>query len=303
MLSPSRATLVDVSSKRSSTCSMDMRTSSPATTDITVPGESCPSSEVPVTPPSSPDRTFLDLDCRRKTAETPIKGSSSVTQLLRGQMGMTPPQTPEDSAARSCARHAGLGTILSMLEQVVAEFPSTIMKLDSPVVSCIRIYIKSAEAIGCERSPGFTPYTACLMSHHDQNSSHAQQRAKAGTGPTDISWFREILGTSKDALPRGIYAHIMSLNFLDDILRGEAVSHGCITTPTPSSRDSAHSDQCAYDDLVRKAQILRQGLQLCLSRLVESVVDVSKSNEVLLRSLMAVVRLAEGRAVSVEVDA
>ncbi len=315
VLSPSRATLVEVSSKRSSTCSIDVRTSSPTTTEITVPGESCTSLDVPVTPPSSPHRTFLDIDSGRKRVETPKnKTTSSMTQLLRGPTSMTPPQTPENSLARPCARHAGLGSILSMLEHAVAGFPSITMTLDAPVIRCMRMYVKSVDNV----------YNARCKTSATQDIPHTYKstNASAETETADITWFHAIFlgssssnnsnsnsnsgaeGTSTNTLPNYTYAHILSLNFLDDLLlqqeKQEKLLPRDCTTPTftsPSTTaSSAQVHRCDHGDLLDRTNVLRQGLRLCLWRLVESVVGVTGNNEVLLRSLMAVVRLAEGTA-------
>lgn len=300
VLSPSRATLVEVSSKRSSTCSIDARTTSTPATDITASRAICPSFEVPVTPPSSPHRTFINTDSARKTvAFSKNNATGGVTAYGVGDH-FTPPQTPEEAfSSRRSVSDAGLRSVLSMLEQSIAQFPSSLLNMDSPVTDHVRTYKKSLHFKNSSQQPH-----SSLGGPHSASTSQsiagvASKNATSAKGVTDLRWFRGILGSSSDTLASGLYAHILSVNFLDDLLDHDFSSNKPCTerassschSPSRSPSPSTHRRYARTTE--EETRSVRHGLLLCLRRLLESLVGVNQSSEVLLRSLMAVVRLAE----------
>ena len=312
--------LVEVSSKRSSTCSVDAQTSSARSTNITEPEDPhSPSFTVPVTPPSSPRRSFLDVD-GDGTSIRPPPPSSSPTSALGGKVRIvgsdgkvmmtipphSPPEPGDARQRRRCAKDmTGLSDILAVIGQAVAGFPALILQLDSQVITSIRAYTSTPASSNTPAvtNTTTTTTTTTTMQYRPRLNDHTTSKRAINDSSASINVFRDILHTRSDVLPTVIYNYVIVMNFFDDLLLlahhdnhhhhhfSQQQQHQGGSQGQHCSSDVLSSLVSPDDDLIQKAKHLRQDLGACLRRLVDGIAGCDSGNEVLCQALMTVARL------------
>lgn len=216
---------------------------------------------------------------------------------------LTPPNTPEKTGNPSSGLSPSLGGVFSMLEQALASFPGEVLQMSSPVITSVRAQ-RELQMSPQPSSSSLDPGPDLSIANRPPKPTHQVSPYHLGVKTnkeTKMRYFYELFDTQSDALTSGIYAHVLVLDFLTNLvshLQGRATHPASDTISVASTETLSKVASVALSDdspgsLTRTVQVLTRGVKACLSRLIESTVGLDGSNEMTLRLLTTVVRLIE----------
>ncbi|KAI9769389.1 MAG: hypothetical protein M1840_004091 [Geoglossum simile] len=300
-LAPSRPKLVEISSRPSS-C-LEVSAWSP---DSSMQSPQSHSINRPLSPPPTPvDEQPPERDSYQ-TSTWDGTGPMGDSAGLQSSGNPTPPTTPERTHRPLTIASKGVPMIISMLEDALRTFPSTMLQLHTQPISLIRkMPPPTSGATQLHQPLPFPPHhigrpqqSATPPSRPPLASKNLHQLMGIDEATTGIAIFGQIFSSppdSTDYLRAALYTHIIALNFLSDLIATPS-DHRPIRFPpkalsTLGAIEPVEGQGQLYDRICKVTTALR----VCVGRLLEACCGRSEGNEMLLKSLREIVRLVESR--------
>ncbi|KAI9779832.1 MAG: hypothetical protein M1839_007145 [Geoglossum umbratile] len=304
-LAPSRPRLVDISSRPTS--HLEVSAWSPDSSTQTTQTRSI---NRPLSPPPTPvDEQPLERDSYQASTWG-VSGQMGDSIGLQSSGNPTPPTTPERTHRPLTIASKGVPKIISMLEDALRTFPSTMLQLHTQPISLIRKMPPPHPPLsGAPQLPfPFPPPHLGWPSRPSESatppprpplaSKNLHQLMGIDEATTGIAVFGKIFSSTPDStdfLHTALYTHIVALNFLNDLV-ATPFDHPPIQFPpkalsTLGAIEPVEGQGQLYDRICKVTTALR----VCVGRLLEACSGKSRGDEMLLKALREIVRLVESR--------
>ncbi|KAI9857706.1 MAG: hypothetical protein M1813_008127 [Trichoglossum hirsutum] len=291
-LAPSRPKLVNISTYSPSSENVSALThESPARTTQLHSGSQ------PISPPTTPvdERPLGTGSDRTSIWDTSGRLDHRTSQQTSGSP--TPPTTPEGIHRPLTLASEGVPRIISMLEDSTRMFPSTMLQLHTAPMTLIRRIPSPYLPPPRSSRSGLPIQSTPSSSRPPPVSKNPHPNIGTDEAATGIAIFRRIFSNSSnstDFLHTTLYAHLLALNFLSDLV-STPFEHPPIQFPpkalsTLGAIEPVEGQGQLYDRVVKVSTALRE----CVGRLLEACCG-SRLDETLLKALREIVRLMESR--------